>query len=132
MTHLDVVHVGLYHFQSVLLNEGSDQAYALEVGGHLRLHVTQVVVQRSGAAYPWDLLLQVSRGHQQLCDALLLHHVLSVKSVMPFCNAMYTCMIALTKAMMQHGGRVAKGGGGGVCNDRVPSLVMVTIHITKG
>lgn len=62
-THLDVVHVGLYNFQSVLLNEGSDQAYALEVGGNLRLHVAQVVVQRSSAADPRDLLLQVGRGH---------------------------------------------------------------------
>lgn len=70
--YLNVVHVGLYNFHSVLLNEGSNKAYALEVGGNLRLHVTQVVVQRSGAADPRDLILQVSRGHQQLCDSLLL------------------------------------------------------------
>ena len=41
---LDVVHVGLHHLQGVLLNQGGHQADALEVGGHLGLHVTQVVV----------------------------------------------------------------------------------------
>ncbi len=54
--YLDVMHVGLHHLQGVLLNQGCHQADALEVGGHLSFHVTQVIIQGSGAADPWDLI----------------------------------------------------------------------------
>ncbi len=50
------MHVGLHHLQGVLLDQGCHQANALEVGGHLSLHVTQVIIQGSGAADPRDLL----------------------------------------------------------------------------
>lgn len=50
------MHVGLHHFQGVLLDQGCHQANALEVGGYLSLHVTQVIIQGSGAADPRDLL----------------------------------------------------------------------------
>ena len=66
------MHVGLHHLQGVLLDEGCHQANALEVGGHLGLHVAQIIIQGSGAADPGDLLLEVCRGHKQLCNPLLL------------------------------------------------------------
>ena len=51
------MHVGLHHLQGVLLDEGCHQANALEVGGHLGLHVAQIIIQCSGAADPRDLIL---------------------------------------------------------------------------
>lgn len=96
-----MVHVSLYNFQSVLFNEGSDQADPLEVGSNLRLHVAQVVGQRSRAADPWDVLLQIGRGHKQLGDSLLLQGEPSVSSATLYCMIVYSIVVHCVTGSIQ-------------------------------
>jgi hypothetical protein len=68
-----MVHVSLDDFQCVLLYQSGNQTNAFVVGSHLCLEVTEIVVEGSGATDVWNAICQLCRGHQQLCNALLLH-----------------------------------------------------------